>query len=173
MPYDIKQVRLTMSSYYTKEYHQYEQIWTIDDFRNIASVDQATNNPTNILQIKFVRKVKNYLYTLPSYVVYILTLLMFLLPQQSHQRIIIGSITLIIATTLAYIMSISLPHNDISQWPLLGKLFLFNNVLLTFSLIFSALIIKLAHQEHLKTVPDWLKRVYEYYIFDLKIAKRI
>ena len=159
MPYDKKQITLTMSSYYTREYHLYDHVWIIDDFQNVPSVDQSNGNPTNTLQIKFTRKVRNYLYTLPSYIVYILTLLMFLLPQTSNQRIIIGSTSLIIATSLAYTMISSMPHNDISAWPLLGKLFLFNIVLLTFSLIFSAYIIKISHQDHLKTVPDWLKKV--------------
>lgn len=160
MPYDIKQMALSMSTYYTIEYHTYDQIWKIDDFNNVPSIDQSNNNPTNTLQIKFVRQVRNYLYTMPSYIVYILTLLMFLLPQTSNQRIIVGSTTLIIATMLAYTMSISLPNNEISAWPLLGKLFLFNIVLLTFSLLFSAFILKISHQDHLKTVPDWVKRFF-------------
>ena len=84
---------------------------------------------------------------------------MFLLPQTSSQRIIVGSLCVIISTSLAYMMSINLPKHDISSWPLLGKLYLFNIVLLTVSLLFSSFIIKVAHVDHLKTVPDWLKKV--------------
>jgi hypothetical protein len=52
--------------------------------------DEIKKNPQSLLQIQFKRNIKSYAYTIPSYIVYILTLLMFLLPQQSNQRLIIG-----------------------------------------------------------------------------------
>lgn len=93
MPYDLRQASLTLGTYYTEEYLSYESIWTIDDLNSIPTKDQ-NNNPVFILQMRFKRKIRNYLYTMPSYIVYILTLLMFLLPQTSNQRIIIGKIHL-------------------------------------------------------------------------------
>ena len=91
MPYDLNEVRMDMGSFYTEDYNEYDNIWAIDDMTNLDSIDQ-NRNPVNILQMRFKRKLKNYLYTVPSYIVYILTLLMFLLPQNSNQRIIIGKL---------------------------------------------------------------------------------
>ena len=81
-------------------------------------------------------------------------------------------------------MSGMFPTESVSSWPLLGKLkdnfcarflrvkskhfffqifkgklYLFNTVLITFSLVFSALIIAASRGDHVKTVPDWLKRL--------------
>ena len=158
MPYDNEQIQLNFSTFYTREIHKYDSIWEIENFNNIPATDPE-NNPVNVLVITFTRQVRNYLYTLPSYIVYILTLLMFMLPQTSNQRIIIGSVSLVIATLLTYMMSINMPQSDLSAWPLLGKMYLFNIVLLTFSLMFSAFIINISQNDHLKSVPDWLRRV--------------
>lgn len=119
MPYDSDNMKLSLNTYYTREYYNYDNIWEIADISSIPSTD-TENNPISIILFKFKRKVRNYLYTLPSYVVYILTLLMFLLPQTSNQRIIIGSISLIIATLLTYMMSNEMPKADVAAWPLLG-----------------------------------------------------
>ncbi len=74
------------------------------------------------------------------------------------------------------------PKGSITSWPLLGtffnltninnklshtnliklkkgKLYLFNTVLITFSLGFSAFIINSSRGDHVKSVPDWLKRL--------------
>jgi hypothetical protein len=121
MPYDLEQVRLWFTSYRTREYYNYESIWSIDDVSGIASVDQESN-PVHIMLVRFKRTIRNYLYTLPSYIVYILTLLMFMLPQTSNQRVVIGSVSLTIATLLAYMLTVNMPHSDISAWPILGIL---------------------------------------------------
>lgn len=118
-PYATKQVNLSISSFYTNDYSKYQNIWQIADIRNtqILTLDKY---PTSFLTIQLKRNVKNYLFTLPSYVVYMLTLLMFILPQTSNQRILIGSTCLIIATILTFTMSKNMPRSDISAWPLLG-----------------------------------------------------
>lgn len=123
MPYDSQKVLLTMSTYFTSEYYKYNNIWAIDDINNMPTTDKL-NYPMNVLQIKLKRATRNYMHTFPSYIVYILTLLMFLLPQTSNQRIIIGSVCLIISTLLAYMMTKNLPHNDVVAWPVLGKYFI-------------------------------------------------
>jgi len=157
IPYDPNQVALVMSAFYTQEFHKYGSIWRIDDLILGDTLDVFTN-PVSCVRLKLKRNAKSFLFTMPSYSVYILTILMFLLPQQSGQRVIIGATSLIISTMLSYMMSNSLPHNDISAWPLLGKLYLFNAILLTISLIFSAFIINISREEHTRSVPDWLKR---------------
>jgi hypothetical protein len=120
MPYDIDQIRLSFTSYNTREYYNYENIWAIDDVSGIASVDQESN-PVHIMLVRFKRKIRNYLYTLPSYIVYILTLLMFMLPQTSNQRVIIGAVSLTISTLLTYMLTVNMPHSQVSAWPLLGR----------------------------------------------------
>lgn len=96
MPYCLKQVNLSLTSFYTKdENKKYEHIWDIEDLNVISKIDKVYGiefkNPVSMLQIIFKRKIRNYIFTIPSYIVYILTLLMFMLPQSSNQRIIIGS----------------------------------------------------------------------------------
>jgi hypothetical protein len=54
-------------------------------------------------------------------------------------------------------MSTRIPHDDIAAWPLLGKLYLFNMVLLTASILFSAFILNISQNDHNKSVPHWLK----------------
>ena len=93
MPYNKKQVNLRMASFYTQEYHKYEPILSIENINQIDTLDSG-RDPLSILRIQFKRTTKGHTYTLPSYVVYTLTLLMFLLPQQSNQRLIIGLIHL-------------------------------------------------------------------------------
>jgi uncharacterized protein YacL len=148
-----------LESFLTIESYNYDTIWSIDEKISIVLVEEEKNNPVNVIQIILRRKFKNYLFTIPSYVVYILSLLSFLLPQQSNQRIIIGAVCLVITTLLCSMMSNSLPHADIAAWPLLGKLYLFNIVMITFSLLFSTFIINLSTSDHQKTVPDWLKKL--------------
>ncbi len=121
MPYSDKQVELKLNSYLTTEYSKYDMIWSINDIK-IISINEDKNKPVNVVQFSFMRKYKNYLLTIPSYVVYILTLLMFLLPQQSNQRIIIGSTCLVIMSMMSAMMSASLPQSDLAAWPLLGFL---------------------------------------------------
>lgn len=120
MPYNYDQVILRMATFYTQELHKYTPLWTI---KNIAQVDTQDDarDPLSVLRVEFKRKMGGYLYTMPSYIVYILTLLMFLLPQQSNQRIIIGSTCLVISSLLIFMMASSLPHDDVAEWPLLGK----------------------------------------------------
>jgi hypothetical protein len=89
MPYNKDQVELVMESYYTKEFYGYDTIWTIEDI-DLIETNDLDYNPVSIVHMKFKRNIKSYIYTMPSYIVYILTLLMFLLPQQSNQRLIIG-----------------------------------------------------------------------------------
>ena len=103
-----------------REYHKYDQIWQIEDAKWIPQASQE-RFPVNFLRVDFRRTVRNYLFTMPSYIVYMLTLLMFVLPQTSNQRILIGTTCLIIATLLAYTMTANLPHTDISAWPILGR----------------------------------------------------
>lgn len=62
-------------------------------------------------------------------------------------------------TILTYMLSNSLPHTDIQAFPLLGKLYLFNAVMIAFSIMFSSFIINLSQTDHLKSVPDWLRKV--------------
>jgi hypothetical protein len=62
-------------------------------------------------------------------------------------------------TLLTFMLSNMMPHSEISAWPLLGKLYLFNAVMLTFSLLFSSFIINLSQTHHNKSVPNWLKIV--------------
>lgn len=107
---------------FIREYHKYDQIWQIEDAKWIPQASQE-RFPVNFLRVDFRRTVRNYLFTMPSYIVYMLTLLMFVLPQTSNQRILIGSTCLIIATLLAYTMTANLPHTDISAWPILGRAF--------------------------------------------------
>jgi hypothetical protein len=121
MPYDMNQIRLSFTSYNTREYYNYENIWSIEDVTGIQSVDPESN-PVHIMLVRFKRKIRNYLYTLPSYIVYILTLLMFMLPQTSNQRVTIGSVSLTISTLLTYMLTVNMPHSQVSAWPLLGKL---------------------------------------------------
>lgn len=52
-----------------------------------------------------------------------------------------------------------MPNSDIASWPLLGKLYLFNIIMITFSILFSTLIVNISQIDHQKTVPDWLKKV--------------
>ena len=156
MPYDLNQIKLSMSSYYTNELNKFESVWSIEDLDEVVTSDQY---PTCEILIRFKRVMKNNLFTMPSYIVYILTLLMFLLPQQSSQRIIIGSVSLVITTLMSYMLTNSISHNEVNTMPLLGKLYLFNSVLLVVSLAFSAFIIKISSSDHTKAVPDWLKKV--------------
>ena len=114
---------LKVSAYLTSEYSKYDMIWSINDIK-IISVDEDRNRPVSVVQFSFMRKYKNYLLTMPSYVVYILTLLMFLLPQQSNQRIIIGSTCLVIMSMMSALMSVNLPQSDLAAWPLLGIYFI-------------------------------------------------
>ena len=116
----MKQIRFSLSTFYTREYFKYDSMWMIEDLKSVLSTD-SENNPIQIVKIVLNRNTRNYLYTLPSYIIYILTLLMFWLPQTSNQRIIIGSTSLIIATLLIYIMSINMSHTDLAAWPVLGK----------------------------------------------------
>lgn len=150
------QVQLEMTSFYTSEYNKYDSIWSID---GIAVIDiEGKNNDTSVLQVTFKRKYKNFLFTMPSYIVYILTLLMFLLPQQSNQRITIGATCLVITTLLCSILTSSMPNSDIAAWPLLGKLYLFNIIMISFSILFSTFIVNISQNEHQKSVPDWLRK---------------
>lgn len=64
-----------------------------------------------------------------------------------------------ITTLLCSIMTNSVPNSDIASWPLLGKLYLFNIIMITFSILFSTLIVNISQIDHQKTVPDWLKKV--------------
>lgn len=158
VPYTTDQISLQLQVFYTDdENRKYEHMWDIDNF-NVYHTEQ-NKSPGVLLQMQFKRKFRNYLYILPSYFVYFLTLLMFILPQTSNQRIMIGSTCLIISCLLAYMMSNSAPNHDISAWPLLGKMFLFNIVLLSFSILFSTFIINIASGDHLKSVPDWLRKL--------------
>jgi hypothetical protein len=147
-----------MSTFFTREHHNYDNLWSLEDFSHLNTFD-SENNPMSILQIIFKRKSSHFLFTLPSYIIYMLTLLMFILPQKSNQRLIIGSICLVMDTILIFMMSKSLPSNDIDSWPVLGKIYLFNMVIMSSSLIFSAFIINIGNNEHTRTVPDWLKKV--------------
>ncbi|CAF0769090.1 unnamed protein product [Brachionus calyciflorus] len=159
MPYSIDQTWLSLSVFYTKDEDiKYEHMWDIENFNSNSTIDDNRNQIV-VLQLQFKRKYRNYLYTLPSYFVYILTLLMFILPQTSNQRIIIGSTCLIISCLLTFMMSNSTPNHEISAWPLLAKMFVFNIVLLTFSLLFSAFVINIARGDHLKSVPSWLRKL--------------
>ena len=74
MPNNENQVNLEMASFYTREYFKYDSMWTIDDIK-ILNINEGKEFPTAVIQASFKRKYKNYLYTIPSYVVYILTLL--------------------------------------------------------------------------------------------------
>lgn len=123
MPYNLEQVKLSMSSYYTNELTKIESVWSIEDLDERVSLSEIY--PTCQVLIRFKRIMKNNLFTMPSYIVYILTLLMFLLPQQSSQRIIIGSLCLVITTLLSYMLTNSISHNEVNTMPLLGLLFFF------------------------------------------------
>jgi hypothetical protein len=90
MPYNSKEIALNMSSFFTRELYNFETLWSLDFDPNQAPKENDDNFITNSLKIKLTRKYKNYLLTYPTYVVYILSLLMFVLPQNSNQRIIIG-----------------------------------------------------------------------------------
>ncbi|RMZ94595.1 neuronal acetylcholine receptor subunit alpha-5, partial [Brachionus plicatilis] len=159
MPYTGDQIELTMNVYYTDDgTKKYQHIWDIEDFNTNVTNERGIKSSA-LLQILFKRKYRSYLYTLPSYFVYILTLLMFMLPQRSNQRIMIGSTCLIISCLLSYLMSNTVPNHEISAWPLLGKLFLFNIVLLTFSIMFSAFVINISGGNHTKNVPSWLRKL--------------
>jgi len=121
MPYNLDQVALRMATFYTQELYKYTPMWRIENVEQVTTTDEA-RDPISIVRISFKRSMGGYLYTMPSYIVYILTLLMFLLPQQSSQRIIIGSACLVISSLLIFMMANSLPKNDISAWPLLGTI---------------------------------------------------
>ncbi len=167
MPYNTDQVNLQMAFFYTQELHKYTPIWSINNINSIETKEDSTE-PGNLFRITFKRTMKGHIFTMPSYIVYILTLLMFLLPQHSSQRLIIGSTCLVISTILSYMLSNALPRDDISAWPIVGKLYLFNTILLTFSLLFSMFIINIASCEHAtRGVPDWLKR------FTINILSRV
>jgi hypothetical protein len=90
MPYNSKEIALNMSSFFTRELYNFETLWSLDFDPNQSPKENDDNFITNSLKIKLTRKYKNYLLTYPTYVVYILSLLMFVLPQNSNQRIIIG-----------------------------------------------------------------------------------
>jgi hypothetical protein len=64
-------------------------MWDAIDLQFINVMDPFGKSMDNLL-VSLKRKVKSYLFTIPSYIVYTLTLVMFLLPQQSSQRIVIG-----------------------------------------------------------------------------------
>ena len=64
-------------------------MWDAIDLQFINVMDPLGKSMDNVL-VSLKRKVKSYLFTIPSYIVYTLTLIMFLLPQQSSQRIVIG-----------------------------------------------------------------------------------
>ncbi len=158
MPYKSEHVKLQMALFYTQEMHKYTPIWSINSINSIETHEDSTD-PSSLFRITFKRTKKGHVFTMPSYIVYILTLLIFLLPQQSTQRLIIGSTCVVITTILIYMLSSSLPKDDITAWPIVGKLYLFNTILLTFSLLFSMFIINIVSCEHAtRGVPDWLKK---------------
>ncbi len=159
MPYNSDQISLKFTHYLTREYHELDSVWYIDEILNRKSQNDPNENPSHQLFMRFSRRARTLLYTVPSYIVYILTLLMFWLPQTSNQRVLIGSASLIISTLLIYMMSVNMSHSDLSAWPILGKLYLFNIVLLTFAILFSSFIINVAQPNHTKSVPDWLRKV--------------
>lgn len=92
MPYTEDKIELIFNVYYTNdEISKYQHMWIIENFNTVITKGTGTKNSA-IIQVLFKRKYKNFLYTLPSYFVYLLTLLMFMLPQKSNQRIIIGKL---------------------------------------------------------------------------------
>ena len=70
-------------------------LWDAIDIQYI-DLTNVLGKPNNNVILSIKRKMKSYLFTIPSYIVYTLTLIMFLLPQQSSQRIVIGIIILIL-----------------------------------------------------------------------------
>jgi hypothetical protein len=92
MPYNSKEIALNMSSFFTRKLYNFETVWSLDFDPNQTPKENDDNFITDSLKIKLTRKYKNYLLTEPTYIVYILSLLMFvlLLPQKSNQRIING-----------------------------------------------------------------------------------
>lgn len=85
----MKQLNFSLTTMYTNEENsKYEHIWQIEDLYVGSPLEN--NSQYTVLQIRFKRQIRNYLYTIPSYIIYIMTLLMFMLPQTSNQRIIIG-----------------------------------------------------------------------------------
>jgi hypothetical protein len=90
VPYDETKITLTFSTNYTEKYSNHYSVWSIIDTILIRNYD-LNHNSIITLRLKLKRQVNNFLYTLPSYIVYVLTLLTFLLPQGSNQRIIIGN----------------------------------------------------------------------------------
>lgn len=90
MPYTGDQIEIIMNVYFTNdENRKYQHMWDIHDFK-VDVVNKKDQKCSAFIQFLFKRKYRNYLYILPSYFVYILSLLMFMLPQESNQRIIIG-----------------------------------------------------------------------------------
>jgi len=158
MPYS-KQVILKMDKLVAMvDDNSPKSLWSIVDMQYRAASDPY-GNTVNSLILSMKRRMRYYLFTTPSYVIYIMSMVMFLLPQTSSQRLIIGASCFVMTTMLTYMMSNNLPHNDIVAWPLVGKLYLFNSVLLAFSLVFSAFIINVSQGNHLKSVPNWLKKL--------------
>lgn len=158
MPFNRDQVNFTVDTTLALNKKSTNSLWDVIDIQYFDKLDPY-NSPIENLVVILKRKTKSYINFLPSYLIYIMTLIMFLLPTNSSQRILIGSVCLVMTTVLAYSLSNSLPHDDIAAWPLLGKLYLFNVVLLTFSLLFSSFIINVSKENHLKSVPDWVKKV--------------
>ena len=53
----------------------------------------------------------------------------------------------------------NMPTSDIVAWPLLGKLYLFNLIMISFSILFSTFIVNISQTDHQKSVPEWLRKV--------------
>lgn len=70
-------------------------MWDIVNM-NFLDVFDPLGDPMNNLLVTLKRKIKSYIYTIPSYIIYTMTLIMFLLPQTSNQRIIIGNVLITI-----------------------------------------------------------------------------
>ena len=90
-PYRPEQVKFRLSVFYTEEYEKSGTIWQIDKFFTVDTKD-SLGNQMHLCQVLFKRKIRTYLFTMPSYIVYILTLLTFLLPETSNQRLTIGTL---------------------------------------------------------------------------------
>ena len=91
MPYDSSKIELNMTFYKANEFSKYENMWSIENFMPTPTSSSESNTILRTMKLEFRRKNKNYLYTFPTYVTYMLTLLMFMLPQNSNQRILIGT----------------------------------------------------------------------------------
>jgi hypothetical protein len=87
----MRQIDFSYSAYYTQEYKKYDNIWQIHTVKWMSTLTQD-KYLAKYFTIEFNRVVRNYMFTLPSYIVYMLTLLMFVLPQTSNQRILIGKL---------------------------------------------------------------------------------